>query len=69
MNSNPPKVLLIARLPNEVFEGHERLFNKSIPSKQREIISIIDSLSHRNIIKLIKKVNIDNIEIELYVKN
>ena len=68
LSVDPPTVLLIARLPNEVFEGHERLFNKSIPGKQREIISVIDKLSKENIIKLIYKTNIDNIELELYKK-
>lgn len=63
---DPPRVLLIARLPSEVFETHERLFNHSETSEQRNIINAVDYLQTQGRIKMIDSSVIDGINIELY---
>jgi len=62
----PPQVLLVARLPLEIFEGHERLFNNSEPSEQRIIVSAIDNLVSQGKVRMIDSDTIDGIKIELY---
>lgn len=62
----PPKLILISRLPPEVFEAHERLFNQSKYSEQRTIVRSIDDLLLQGRIKLIDTVLIDGLSMQLY---
>jgi hypothetical protein len=62
----PPKLILISRLPPEVFEAHERLFNQSKYSEQRTIVRSIDDLLMQGRIKLIDTVLIDGLSMQLY---
>lgn len=64
--NEPPKVMLIARIPIEVFEGHERLFNRSMPSEQRNIIVAIDKLVKSGKIKFIESAYVDGLQLDLY---
>lgn len=66
ISSNPPKLILIARLPKEVFEGHEKLFNNGEPSKQRNIVKAIDQLVNSNKAVMIDSAFIDGLQFELY---
>lgn len=65
---DPPQMMLIARIPIEVFEGHERLFNHSMPSEQRNIVASIDELVKSRKIKLIESEYVDGLQLDLYQK-
>lgn len=65
---DPPQLTLIARLPIEVFEGHERLFNHSLQSEQRNIVAAIDELARVGRIKLIETAYVDGLQLDLYQK-
>jgi hypothetical protein len=69
LERNPPKGILIGRLPEEVFKAHEDLFNYGKSSSQREIIKVIDKLIQERKIYLVKKIEIDGILLELYVRD
>lgn len=65
----PPPLLLIARLPVEVFEAHERLFNKSNLLPQRFILEAVDVQVKKGKLSLIETENIDGLKLELYKRN
>ncbi|HWQ89299.1 MAG TPA: hypothetical protein VN374_04940, partial [Desulfitobacteriaceae bacterium] len=44
LGRNPPKALVIARLKEDVYLAHERLFNNNKPCVQRKVIKVIDAL-------------------------
>jgi len=66
LTNDPPKVLLLARLPRDVFESHERLFNAGKPCVQRAIVYAVDKLSAEGRLSLIETSEIDGLRLEVY---
>jgi hypothetical protein len=66
---NAPTAMVVARLSDEVFSGHERLFNNNAPCIQRKIISEIRGLEEKGEISVVKSVEIDGLKIDLYLRN
>lgn len=65
----PPPLLLIARLPKEVFESHERLFNDSKILPQRYILEAVDEQVKRGKLSLVETETVDGLKLELYKRN
>ena len=65
----PPPLLLIARLPKEVFESHEMLFNDSKILPQRYILEAVDEQVKRGRLSLVETETVDGLKLELYKRN
>ena len=65
----PPPLLLIARLPVEVFEAHERLFNGTNLLPQRYILEAVDQQVKKGKLYLVETEVIDGLKLELYKRN
>ncbi|NTU70185.1 hypothetical protein HGB13_05240 [bacterium] len=66
---NPPTAMVIAGLSEDVYSGHERLFNNNEPCIQRKIITAIKILEKRGRIRVVKSVEIDGLKIDLFLRN
>ena len=69
MGKNPPKAFVIARLEDDVFSAHERLFNNNAPCIQRKIISEIRELEDDGKIYNAKRIEINGLRIDLYLRS
>ena len=69
LTRDPPRVMIISRLPTSVFNAHEQLFNGGKLGVQREIMSIIDNGSRSGKLKLVETQEIDGISLEIYVRS
>lgn len=68
IRKNTPKVMVVARLPEDVFMAHERLFNGGMPCVQRKIISEIKFLEKEKKIWITKSYEMDGMIVDLYVR-
>ena len=67
--SDPPKVIVFGRLPDDVADAHERYFRSNGALGQRRILDAISQLLDRNIIKAILNVPaINGVEIVVYAR-
>jgi hypothetical protein len=64
-----PSILLVARLPEDVFAAHERLFNGGRLSAQRNLMQAIDQLEKHQLIQLVTEVTIDDMLFSLYERS
>lgn len=66
---DPPKIIVFARLPDDVADAHERYFRPNNPLGQRRILQTISQLLDRNIIKAVLNVPaLNDVEIVVYAR-
>lgn len=68
LSSSPPQVVVVARLPEEVFSTHEHLFNRDKESVQREIVDTINQQIKTGFLNVAYATVIDGVRIELLVR-
>jgi hypothetical protein len=66
---DPPKIIVFARLPDEVADTHEMYFRPNNPLGQRRIVQAIGQLLDRNMIKAVLDVPaLNDVEIVVYAR-
>jgi len=64
---DPPQLMIIVRLPEEIYAAHERLFRSGQPSAQRRLLQTIDALASTGIIHRIDMVtDLDGLTMDVY---
>jgi len=67
--SEPPRVLLVARLPDEVYTAHERLFRGGRPSNQRGLVDTINELVRADALQHVDTVtDLDGLTISVFAR-
>jgi hypothetical protein len=69
LRADPPRVIVMAQLPESVFAAHERLFRDGHETGQRAILRAITDLENSHILRRVDQVEISGNAIIVYARN
>lgn len=67
LRTDPPAVIVMAEIPNDVLVAHEQLFRGGKPLIQRDILASIGFLQAHGMIKRVDRIaNLNNMDVDVY---
>ena len=66
LRESPPEAIVVARVPDYVYDGHEQVFNAGATGVHRQILQYIDELWRQHQIDLVAENAIDGVNVQVF---